>query len=92
MGKIYNDTKYLVGTTIGKPLYIKREPKVNQKSDKVAEYVYSLTENVVEATKCINKTTAETLIEYYENEKHSGKSFAPMKLKVTYELEEERHG
>lgn len=82
------DTRYVVGTALGKQLFIKREPKPVQKSDNKIEYSYELTPNLLEATKCVNKVTADTLIEYYLNETKSTKTFIPMKLAVTYELVE----
>lgn len=86
--KRYYDRRYVAGTTIGKPLYIKREPKMAQGTNHV-EYVYSLTDNIVECTKCTNKFTAETLIEFYVDATKSTKTFEPKVLNVTYSLEEE---
>ena len=89
---MYTDTRYVVATTLGKRLYVKREPKAAQKSNTKVEYAYSLTEDLKEATKCTNKETANTLIEYYVSETQSTKSFAPKKLIVNYELADEPDG
>lgn len=85
----YKDVRYVIGTVFGKPLYIKREPKTNQIGK--IEYSYGLTPDLTQATKCVNKETADTLLEFYLDATKSDKAFISKKLIVTYHLQEEEN-
>lgn len=81
------DTRYVVRTAIGKPLYIVAEQRaINGVGGTVSHY--RLSEDLLEAAKCINLTTAKTLIKDFTSAKESTKTFEPIKISVTYTLEE----
>lgn len=83
-------TRYVVRTTIGKPLFIVAEQKaINGAGGTVSHY--SLSDDLADAAKCINLTTAKTLIKDYTAAKDSTKSFEPVKIQVTYRLEEQEN-
>ena len=87
--KEVKDTRYVVQTTIGKPLFIAVEQKaINSKSGGTVS-AYHLTEELLEAAKCINLTTAKTLIKDYLQATGSTKSFDPKKIFVTYRMEDQ---
>ena len=66
-------TMYVVRTAIGKPLYIVAEQKaINTAGATVSKY--RLSEDFSEASKCINKVTARTLIKDYTSATNSTKS------------------
>lgn len=88
MSKEVQDTRYVVRTTVGKPLFIVAEQKaINGAGGTVSHY--RLSDDLLEAAKCINLTTAKTLIKDYTSAKDSTKSFAPVKVRVTYKLLED---
>ena len=85
MNKEVYTTRYVVRTTLGKPLFIVAEQKaINGAGGAVTSY--RLSDDLLEAAKCINLTTANTLIKDYTNTKDSTKSFIPVKVYVTYRL------
>ena len=85
---IIRETKYVVGTKIGKPLYIVMTPSMVDKELRVKNKYY-LTENLSEASKCINLKAAHALIEAFIEETGSIKDFEPKKIKVEFWLEDE---
>ena len=90
--KEVQDTRYVVRTTMGKPLFVAVEQRaINSKSGSTVS-AYHLTEELLEAAKCINLTTAKTLIKDYEQATGSTKTFAPIKVAVTYRIEEDSNG
>ena len=78
---IIRETKYVVRTKIGKPLYIVMTPSMVDKELRVKNKYY-LTENLAEASKCINLKAAHALIETFIEETGSIKDFEPKKIKV----------
>ena len=84
-----NTTRYVAKTAIGKPLYIVAETKAFNSATSVAVSHYSLTEDLLEASKCVNKETAKTLIADYISATGSTKSFHIYCVNVTYTIEDE---
>lgn len=84
-------TMYVVRTAIGKPLYIVAEQKaINGVGATVSKY--RLSDDFAEASKCINRTTARTLIEDYVKATGSTKSFDIYIVDVTVKLREKLDG
>lgn len=83
-----HDTRYVVRTVAGKPLFIVAEQKaINGAGGTISHY--RLSDDLLEAAKCINLTTAKTLIKDFTSAKESTKTFEPVKIRVTYTLEED---
>lgn len=81
-------TMYVCVTERGKRMYIVAESKaLNGKGTTVASY--SLSDNLDDAAKCINKITAKTLIEDYTAAKDNRRTFLLQPIKATYEIEED---
>lgn len=87
MEKVYT-TRYVARTALGKRLYIMAETKaMNSGGGTVASY--SLTEDLIDASKCINKITAKTLISDYITAKNSTRTFKIIPVSVSFELLED---
>ena len=82
-------TRYVVRTVIGKPLFIVAETKAINGSTQAAVSHYSLSDQLVDAAKCVNKETARTLIADYTAATGSTKTFKIFRVDVTYSLEED---
>ena len=86
--KTVTTTRYVARTAIGKPLYIVAEASaINGTTNKTVTR-YSLSEDLIDASKCINKITARTLISDFTEAKESTRSFKIIPVAVTYELME----
>lgn len=82
-------TRYVARTVMGKPLYIVAEASaINGATNKTVAR-YSLSEDLVDASKCVNKATARTLISDFTEAKESTRSFKIIPVAVTYELMED---
>ena len=81
--------RYIVKTTIGKPLYIVGKPSaVNKKGVFVSRY--ELTDDLDEASKCPNRQTADSLLfDYQQANPDSTKTFEIAKVEVIYRMLEE---
>jgi hypothetical protein len=84
-----NTMRYVATTTIGKRLFIVIANKSTVKQGDKQGYNYGLTDDLNEATKTLNITSAKTLISDYLEHTGSTKSFGIRKVFTTFELEEE---
>lgn len=81
-------TMYVCVTERGKKMYIVAESKaINGKGTTVSSY--SLSEDLGDAAKCINKITANTVISDYIAAKGNRRTFILQPIKATYEIEED---
>lgn len=73
-------TMYVIRTrTSGTTLYLRLEPTGRE---------YELTEDLLKASKCPNKSTARLMLNYYFQVSESGFHFDIIPVKVTYETDE----
>lgn len=83
-----NTIHYACVTAVGKRLYIVAETKsVNNKGTTIASY--RLSDDLNEAAKCVNKTTAKTLIKDYTDSTNSTRTFLLQPVMTTYEILED---
>ena len=85
MEKVYT-TRYVVMTTIGKPLFIQVEQKAIGSG--LSKNVYSLVDNLIDASKTLNKVSATTMLDDYIAATNSTKTFEIKSVATTFELEE----
>ena len=79
-------TRYIAMTAIGKPLFIQVEQKAIGSG--LSKNTYSLTDDLVIASKTLNKTSAETMIQDYIAATQSNKTFEIRSVHTIFELEE----
>lgn len=83
------DIRYVAMTTMGKPLFIVAEQKaMNGVGATVCHY--HLTDSLLEASKCMNLKSANTLIADYMDATQSTKSIAAKKITAVFRLEDDR--
>lgn len=78
-------TRYVAVTAIGKPLFIHVEQKAIGSG--LSKNTYSLTDDLVVASKTLNKTSADTMIRDYIAATQSNKTFEIVSVHTTFELE-----
>lgn len=83
-----NTMRYVAMTTKGKPLFIQAEQKAIN-SQGMVKTVYKLTEDLLDASKTLNRVSANTLIQDYLAATQSTKEFAVRNVATTFELLEE---
>lgn len=77
--------RYIVKTSIGKPLYVMGKPGGLNKGGVVMRY--ELTDDLDKASKCQNHQTAESLLyDYQQANPDTTKTFEIAKLEVKYRL------
>ena len=86
MAKLYTK-RYVAMTTKGKPLFIKIEQKSINGSGMVRS-VYKTTDDLVDASKTLDRRSAQTMIDDFMVETHSTKDFAIKTVATTFELED----
>lgn len=87
MNETSYETRFICRTAIGKPLYIVAENKaINGHGGTVSSY--RLSDNFADASKCMNKVTARTLIKDYLQSTNSTKTFDIYAVGVTIKLGE----
>lgn len=82
-----SDIRYVARTAMGKPLFI----VVNQKamnSSGVVKNTYSLTDDLLMASKTLNKISVNTMIDDYLAATRSTKTFETVPICATFEIVE----
>ena len=86
-------TRYVAATKLGKQLFIVIAPKAKVKrGEEKQEHTYGLTEDLNEATKTLNKISAQTLIQDYLGHTGSTRTFGIRRVATTFELEDFEDG